>query len=83
MNDSEIQSVLNLKDFVQNIELIAKEKKVDYIDAVLMYCEKTGLEIETAAKIIKNNAKMKAHIKSDAEDLNYLPKTAKLNLPLD
>jgi hypothetical protein len=81
MNDDEIQSVLNLKDFVHNIEIIVVEKKVDYIDAVLMYCEKTGLEIETAAKIIKNNAKMKARIKTDAEDQNYLPKTSKL--PID
>lgn len=81
MSDDEIQSVLNLKDFVHNIEIIVAEKKVDYIDAVLMYCEKTGLEIETAAKIIKNNAKMKARIKNDAEDQNYLPKTSKL--PID
>lgn len=83
MTDQEVESLLNLKDFIQNIELITQENKVDYIDAVLLYCEKTGVEIETAAKIIKNNAKMKAKIKSVAEDLHYLPKSSKLDISTD
>lgn len=80
MIDEELNALLNLKDFLDKIESIAIEKRVDYIDAVVIYCEKTGLEIETAAKLIRSNAKMKARIKNDAENLNYFPKTAKLPL---
>lgn len=80
MIDDELNTLLNLKDFLDKIESIAIEKRVDYIDAVVLYCEKTGLEIETAAKLIRSNAKMKARIKNDAENLNYFPKSAKLPL---
>lgn len=80
MIEDELNTILNLKDFLDKIESIAVEKRVDYIDAVVLYCEKTGLEIETAAKLIRSNAKMKARIKNDAENLNYFPKSAKLPL---
>lgn len=80
MIEDELNTLLNLKDFLDKIESIAVEKRVDYIDAVVLYCEKTGLEIETAAKLIRSNAKMKARIKNDAENLNYFPKSAKLPL---
>lgn len=76
----ELNNILNLKDFIEKIETIVAEKRVDYIDAVVLYCEHTGLEVETAAKLIKSNAKMKAKIKNDAENLNYFPKSAKLPL---
>jgi hypothetical protein len=76
----ELNTILNLKDFIEKIETIAIEKRIDYIDAVVLYCEKTGLEVETAAKLIRSNAKMKARIKTDAENLNYFPKSAKLPL---
>jgi hypothetical protein len=78
--EQQLNSILNLKDFIEKIEEIAIAKRVDYIDAVVIYCELTGLEVETAAKLIKSNAKMKARIKTDAENLNYFPKSAKLPL---
>jgi len=51
---------------------------MEYLDAVLYYCSQTGLEIETAADLIRRNAKMKARVRLDAESLGYFPKTAKL-----
>jgi hypothetical protein len=56
---------------------------MEYIDAVLHFCEVTGLEIESAASLIKSSAKMKASIQNEAEELNYLPKSAKLPLSDD
>lgn len=70
--------VLNVKDFIEIIDGIVEEKKIDYLEAVMYYCDKTGLEIETAAKMIKGNPKIKAKLKIDAEQNGYLPKTAKL-----
>jgi len=78
--EQQLNNILNLKEFIDKIETIVVEKRIDYIDAVILYCERTGLEVETAAKLIKSNAKMKAKIKTDAENLNYFPKSAKLPL---
>jgi hypothetical protein len=79
-DDVQLNNILNIKDFIEKIDALAAEKRLDYIDAVVLFCEQTGLEVETAAKLIKSNAKMKARIKNDAENLNYFPKSAKLPL---
>lgn len=76
--EEQINQLINVQDFLQKIEAISREKRLDAMDAVLWYCHQTGLEIETAAELIRKNAKMKARIKNDAENNGYFPKTAKL-----
>jgi hypothetical protein len=76
--EQQINSLINVQDFLQKIEKIAEEKRIEYLDAVLYYCDQTGLEIETAAELIKKNAKFKARVRQDAESAGYFPKTAKL-----
>lgn len=78
MEEINLNRMINITDFLLEIEHIASDKNIDYIDAVVHYCSKTGMEIETAAELIKKNAKIKAKLKNDAETLGYLPKTAKL-----
>ena len=68
----------SLKDFQREIERLAFEKRIEFMEAVLLYCEQTGMEIEAAGSLIKSSAKMKARIQDEAEVLNYFPKTAKL-----
>jgi hypothetical protein len=68
-------------DFMAEIEAVVRLKKVTHLEAVLLYCEEKGIEIETAASIIKSSVKMKARIQDDAEELNMLPKSRKL--PID
>lgn len=82
-DEPQVSPVKTLKDFQREIEHIVKTKRVDYMDAVLLYCSLTGLEIETAGQLIKSSAKMKALIQDEAEQLNYLPKSAKLPLSDD
>lgn len=65
-------------DFIKKIEEIASKPGVDYIDAVIDYCTKNGIEIETAAAIIKSNPSIKSKIQVEAEELNVLEKTARL-----
>lgn len=65
-------------NFVEEIEIICKDKNVEYIDAVVMWCEKNKLEIDVAAYWIKKDSTMKAKIKAEAEELNYLKKGARL-----
>lgn len=74
----EFTPVKTLKDFQREIERLAFEKRIDFMDAVIMYCETTGMEIESAGALIKTSAKMKARIQDEAEALNFFPKTTKL-----
>lgn len=80
---TEINPVKSIKDFQREIEAIVQERKVDYMDAVIMYCEETGLEVEVAGQLVRSSPKMKALIQNEAETLNYLPKSAKLPLSDD
>lgn len=71
-------AIKTLKDFQREVEQLAFEKRIDFMDAVILYCEQTGMEIEVAAGLIKSSAKMKAKIQDEAEALNYFPKSTKL-----
>lgn len=78
MDEVQINGMIDSKAFAEQIESIVKEKKLDYIDAVVYYCERSGIDIETAADLIKGNAKLKVKVRLSAEESNYLPKTASL-----
>jgi hypothetical protein len=73
-NKDEIQT------FSLSIESLVKEKSIPYMDAVILQCEKTGLEIEIASKLI--SGALKAKIKIEAEALNFLPKSRTEKLPI-
>lgn len=70
--------VKSVKDFQEEIDKLVKIKGMEYIEAVVYFCETTGMEIESAASLIRSSAKMKAVIQHEAENLNFLPKSAKL-----
>lgn len=70
--------VKTLKDFQRAVDQLAFEKRIGFMDAVILYCETTGMEIEAAGSLIKTSAKMKARIQDEAEVLNFFPKTTKL-----
>jgi hypothetical protein len=66
--------------FSCEIERIVYDKDVSYMDAIILHCEETGLEVELAAKLISDTLKSK--IKMEAEDLHFLPKSNTAKLPL-
>ena len=66
--------------FSLEIESIVSKKQVPYMDAILLYCEETGMEIEMTAKLISGSIKSK--IKLEAEELHFLPKSNTARLPL-
>lgn len=72
--------VLELKTntFIEDIEKLCKTKNLEYIDAVVLWCEKNKLEVETAAYWIKKDPAMKAKIQAEAENLNVLKRGARL-----
>lgn len=64
--------------FVEEIEILCKDKNIEYIDAIVFWCEKNNLEIETAAYWIKKDPVMRLKIQVEAENLNILKKGARL-----
>jgi predicted methyltransferase len=58
------------------VEELVKEHKIGYIDAVCHYCDRTGVELEVAAKLL--SPPLKAKLREEAEDLNLIRKGSKL-----
>ena len=75
-----MKTVLKNNNFVEDIEKLCKTKNIEYIDAVVMYCEQTGFELETAAKLI--SGVLKSKIKLEAEELHFLKKATTSQLPI-
>lgn len=75
-----IENREEITNFSYDIECMAKEHNISYIDAIIQYCEQTGLELELTPKLISGS--LKAKIKIEAEQLNFLPKSNTMKLPM-
>ena len=65
--------------FAQEIEKIVQENDdVNYIDAIIIFCERNGIELESVPKLLSKPLKEK--IKYQAMELNFLKKTSKARL---
>lgn len=69
-----------VSNFSIQIEDIVQCKNTSYMEAILLYCEQTGLEVEVAAKLI--SGALKSKLKIEAEDLHFLPKSKTRKLPI-
>ena len=81
----EIDKALNEKfiskeKFAEEIEKIVLNTSMNYIDAIVHYCEHNTIDVESVGKLISKPLKDK--IKYDAMELNYLKKTSRGKLPL-
>lgn len=81
-NDVKKDKFLTPLKFSENIERIVKESNglVNYIEAVVTYCEDNDIELETVSKLISKPLKEK--IKYQAQNLNFMKKTSRGILPL-
>ena len=82
---NELNKALNEKfvskeKFASDIEALVLKTSMNYIDAIVLYCEQQGIEIESVGKLISKPLKDK--VKFDATELNYLKKTTRGKLPL-
>ncbi len=66
--------------FAEEIEKIVLNTSMNYIDAIVDYCEKNSIDVESVGKLVSKPLKDK--IKYDAMELNYLKKTSRAKLPL-
>lgn len=65
-------------EFNRLVQEFVKAKNVDYLDAVLHVCEKTGIEPETAAVLIEKLPNLKSEIRDVGERQNLIPRISKL-----
>lgn len=70
--------MLKNSSFVEEIEKLCRDKNIEYIDAIVFWCQKNNLEVETAAYWIKKDPVMKSKIQLEAENLNVLKHGARL-----
>lgn len=69
-----------VSDFVKEIDRLATSGNITYFDAVMHYCEKNNIEVETAASIIKQSTLLKAKIQIEAENMNMIRKSGRLQI---
>lgn len=77
---SEQTQIINIsyETFSKQIELLCEQKNIEYIDAIIHWCEFNNIEVEYAANLIKKNQVLKLKVQREAENLNYIKKTARL-----
>ena len=61
---------MSTSKFSKIITEIVEEKEITYMDAIMDYCQKNQLEIESAAKLI--NQRIKKQLKEEAIELNFM-----------
>jgi hypothetical protein len=67
--------------FSQDVEkLVLNNSDMNYIDAVIHYCEVNEIEIESVSKLVSKPLKEK--LKYDAQKLNFMKKTSRAKLML-
>ena len=67
--------------FAQEIEtLVLENKDMNYIDAIVHFCDQNNLDLESVPKLISKPLKEK--IKCDAQELNFMKKTTRAKLPI-
>lgn len=66
-------------DVNETIENLVNEKKVSYMEAIILYTDNVDCEIEMVAKML--NRSIKDKIEAEAQDLNMMKKKCS-KLPL-
>ena len=67
--------------FSQDVEkLVLNDSDMNYIDAVIHYCEINEIELESVSKLVSKPLKEK--LKYDAQKLNFMKKTSRAKLML-
>lgn len=67
-----------VKNFSSEIYTMIKEHDMDYIDAVVHWCDVNKVDVEFAASLVRTDPNILHEIQLDAEALNYLKRTARL-----
>ena len=72
INDALEENFMTASKFSLEIENIVKDCSLNYIEAIVMYCEEKSIEIEGVNKLI--NKPLKEKLKYEAQKLNFIKK---------
>ena len=79
--DKELNEVLEKKflcpsKFAQDIEkIVSQSDDINYIEAIIVYCEENKIELETVPKLLSKPLKEK--LKFNAMELNFLKRSSR------
>ena len=65
-----------IQKFSFEVEELVWKFDISYLDAIMMYCDDTGLEFDVAAKLISSSLKEK--LQEESEDNNLIKRSSKL-----
>lgn len=80
INEELSKKFVSKEKFAEEIESLVLRTQMNYIDAIVEYCEINNIEVDTIGKMISKPLKEK--LKYDATELNFLKKTTRAKLPL-
>ena len=86
MPENELEKVMESKffcptRFAEEIEkLVLVNADMNYIDAIVYFCEQNSLDLESVPKLISKPLKEK--IKYEAQELNFLKRSSRAKLPI-
>ena len=69
------ESFMTAAKFSLEIENIVKDSNLNYIEAILQFCEDKSIELDRVNKLISKPLKEK--LKYDAQRLNFMKKTTR------
>ncbi len=84
MPENELEKVMESKFFcpsrfaeaIENLVLVNAD--MNYIDAIIHFCEQNNIDVESVPKLISKPLKEK--IKYDAQQLNFMKKTSRAKI---
>jgi len=80
LNEELNKKFISKDKFAEDIEALVLRTKMNYIDAIVEYCEQNSIEIESVSKLVSKPLKEK--LKCNATELNFMRKTTRAKLPL-
>ena len=86
MPKNELEKVMESKffcstRFAEEIEtLVLNNADMNYIDAIVFFCDQNNIDVESVPKLISKPLKEK--IKYEASELNFLKRSSRAKLPL-
>lgn len=70
----QVNSVKDPEQFHREIENLVS-KGLDYLEAIVHYCEVNGLEIESVVPVMRQSVILKAKLQREAEGLHLIQKS--------
>ena len=74
--------VLDLKTpastFMQDVDNLVLNDGLSYLEAIVHWSELKGIDIDYVASLVANNLALKRRLQSEAEDLNFIPRSTRM-----